>query len=225
MTNSASVSGPNVVSPYFPWFARTVGLAIIAAIFQVMFTFAATNRDFSYFNYWQYFTNQSNLISALVILYRWSPLYRGDELSRARYESWRAALVVFMSQTTFVYWALLHGLFKSPDALTALSNAFLHSGAFVYFLLEYAVEPPETLISLSSALWWLAYPVAYTALIQVMAQFRAWYPYPFMDPAKSGSVGAAVINQLVLALIIVAVALTQRWLHNKWWSRRHGEQV
>jgi hypothetical protein len=220
LTSSESTVRPIFQPSYFPWFARAIGLALLLSIFQVMFAFAEVTPNYSYVNYWQYFTTQSNLISALVILYRWSPLYRADPTNRARYESWRAALLVFMSQTTFVYWAVLHGIFKMPDTLTFVTVAFLHSGAFVYFLIEYAVEPPETLITLKSALWWLAYPVAYTTFIQVMAQFRSWYPYPFMDPAKSGSVAAAVVNQVVLALIITSVALSQRWLHNKWMMKR-----
>lgn len=217
----SQLSQPQITPPgAYVWFARCVGLALLVAIFQVMFAFAAVVPNYSFFNYWQYFTTQSNFLSAILILYRWSPLFRDDLKSRARYESWRAALVVFMSQTTFVYWAVLHGIFTMPNTLTFVSIAFLHSGAFIYFLIEYAVEPPQTLISLKAALWWLAYPLAYTAYIHLLAQIRPWYPYPFMDPAKTGSLTAAVINQLVLALIITTVVLAQRWLHNHWFTRR-----
>ena len=206
----------------YPWFARVMGLALIASVLQVMITFAMTKDDFSYFNYWQYFTNQSNVMSALLILYRWSPLYAATPTHIARYESWRAAFVVFMSQTTFVYWALLHGTFVIPDQMTYISSCFLHSGAFIYFLIDYLVAPPETEISLRNALYWFAYPFFYAVFIMVMAQFRSWYPYPFMDPARSGSVRAVVINELVLCAIVIAVVLAVRATHNAWWRRRQN---
>ena len=208
------------MKPIYTWFSLAVGISLVYSIIQVMYSFAAITPNYSYFNYWQYFTTQSNTICALLILCRWSPLFQLRPISTATYETLRGALVMFMSQTTFVYWAVLHGTYVIPDKLTFATVAYLHSGAFVYFLIDYAMQPPTTEISMRSAISWVSYPLIYGIYIFTMAQFRSWFPYPFMDPKKSGSVAMVVVNQLVLLSIMLGVALAVRWLHNRWYQRR-----
>ena len=204
----------------YTWFSLAVGILLVYSILQVMYSFAATYPNYSYFNYWQYFTTQSNTICAVFILYRWSPLFQLWPLSSATYESLRGALILFMSQTTFVYWTLLHGMFVIPDKLTFATVAYLHGGAFAHFLIDYAVQPPTTKISMKSSISWISYPLLYGIYTFTMAQFRSWFPYPFMDPKKVGSVAIVVVNQLVLISIIICVALAVRWLHNRWYQQR-----
>jgi hypothetical protein len=208
------------MKPIYTWFSLAVGVSLVYSIIQVMFSFAAIIPNYSYFNYWQYFTTQSNTICALFILYRWSPFFQLRPMSSATYESLRGALVLFMSQTTFVYWAVLHGIFVIPDKLTFATVAYLHSGAFVYFLIDYAIQPPTTRISMKSTMSWISYPLLYAIYTFTMAQFRSWFPYPFMDPKKAGSVTMVVVNQLVLLSIMLSVAMAVRWLHNRWYQQR-----
>jgi len=202
-----------------PWLATTVGVTLLMAIVQVMLTFGLMNPNFSYANFAQYFTIQSNILCSLFFLYRWSPALRRRPMHDRTYDYVRGGLVLFMSQTTFVYWAVLQNLFVIPDSLTYATIAYLHSGAFIFLLIDYAVQPPKTQVSVSQAISWLAYPLLYAAWIYAAAPFRGWYPYPFMDPVKSGSVSAVIINNAVLLVIMGAVAMGVRWLHNAWFRR------
>jgi hypothetical protein len=208
------------VAPAYVWLARLVGLALAFAIVQVMVSFAAVIPDYSYFNYWQYFTTQTNTVCACFIIYRWSPVYHRRSMSQATYEAVRAGLMLFMFFTTFVYWAVLHGMFKIPDPLTYFNVAYLHSAAFLYFILDYLAQPPRTRLSLKQLSLWLIYPAAYGVYIFTLAQFRPWYPYPFMNPKVTGSVGQVIINQIILYGLTIIVASIIRWVHNRWYERR-----
>ena len=160
-------------------------------------------------DFFSYFTIQSNLLTAGVLLvaaYAGSGSggpTRGSTRGSARVDAWRGAVTVWMVLVLVVFAVLLSGL---DGELTAVpwDNTVLHRIVPVLVVLDWLVAPPRRRVPRATSLLWLLYPLAWTL---VRGAWTGWYPYPFTDPANGGYAQVA----LTAAVITVGV-LVVTWL-------------
>lgn len=197
---------------------RVLRLVLSALVFvsvYVLLTHLLEARpEFSAFNFFCYFTNQSNLLVALFFLINAFLQGQGRPLSRSVYDRTRGALILYMSMTTSIYWLFLHHLIQFTSNAAAVANMFLHSGALAFLLIDWLYDRPQTRMCKRFFVIWLLYPLAYGIGIMLLGSMRDWYPYPFLNIDKLGAQKWAIWNG-IMALGIGGYAVLVILMNNR----------
>jgi hypothetical protein len=194
------------MSPLTQVRAFTGVLTLVAIGAQLKTTFDA--GVLNPINFFSYFTIQSNLIGAAVLLYL---AVRGGAPRSGRVDWWRGAAAVYLTVTFFVVIFLL----SRTDVGLQLPwvDVVLHKVVPVVVVADYLIDPPRARLAISDGLLWLVFPLAWLGYTMVRGPMAEWYPYPFLDPADGGygPVAAAVVAILIAGAILCAVVV---WLGN-----------
>ena len=187
--------------------ARLV-LALLAAS-TVAYDVATSAGDagFSAADHFSYFTIESNLAAAAVLL--------AGALRDPRSAAWgsvRGAVTLCLAITGIVYAVLLSDRADGSDP--AWISAVLHQVMPVALLLDWLADPPRRRVSYRAALVWLAIPAAYCAYSLIRGAIVGWYPYFFIDVTEPGGYGRVAVNALALALGFAVLAMVVTGLGN-----------
>ena len=133
--------------------------------------------------YFSFFTIQSNLFAALVLL---APLIR-----RGRFARWldsagvRAAMVLYLSVTGLIYFTLLRHTWN-PQGLTYVADRGLHYVVPCLAALEWWFFAAKQGLSRPHLMRWAIFPVVYFCVILIQGALSGFYPYPFLNAAQLG---------------------------------------
>jgi hypothetical protein len=163
-----------------------VSVLIVLAVYTILGHLWEIRPDFSAFNFFSFFTNQSNLLVAAFFAVDAGLRWSGRPFPRHIYDRTRGALILYMSMTSSIYWLFLHHLVHFSSSTAALANAFLHSGALIFLLIDWIWDRPHTRICKRFFIVWLLYPLFYGVVIMLLGSMRGWYPYPFLDIGRLG---------------------------------------
>jgi hypothetical protein len=181
------MSDADRVETVFRWSRLAqVGLALliltaIATQFRAGFT---QLPDFQPVNFLSFFTIQSNLVAAVVLLF-------------GRTDALRGAATLYLSITGIVYAVLLSGLERTLQTPIPWVNFVLHRLSPVALVIGWLVEPPRRRLRSRTALLWLVYPGLYLAYALLRGAQVGWYPYPFLDPRRSGAGSVAAVCAVI----------------------------
>jgi hypothetical protein len=189
---------------------RVIAAAIVLAAISSDIIDPAGASSAELGNTLSYFTVQSNLIGAVVLLWvaaRWRrpPSPALDWL--------RGAAVVYLVVTMLIYNVLL----ATGDPMT-WTNAVVHILFPAFLVIDWLVDPPSARISWRRGILWLAYPTLYIVYTFVRGALVGWYPYPFFDLGANSVVTVALYTVGLYALgviVIVAVRLSGNWLSGR----------
>ena len=131
-----------------------------------------------------YFTIQSNLIAAAVLL--WLAIRPPAAANVLRADIIRGVAVLYLSITCIVFALLLSGASAQMSAALLWTNTVLHQLSPILLFLDWLIVPPAAALTFRRALWWLVYPLAYLVYTLVRGAFIDWYPYPFLTPDVVG---------------------------------------
>jgi hypothetical protein len=154
-----------------------------------------------------YFTVQSNLIGAAVLLYAAS---RWRRPATATLDWLRGAGVVYLVVTMVIYNVLL----ATGDPMT-WTNAVVHVLFPIYLVIDWLVDPPGARIGWRRGILWLAYPTLYIVYAFARGALAGWYPYPFFDLNVNGAATVALYTVGLYAfglIVITGVTLSGNWL-------------
>jgi hypothetical protein len=163
-----------------------VSILILLAVSTILGHLWEVRPDFSAFNFFSFFTNQSNLLVSLFFCTDAALRWRGQPLPRSFYDRLRGALILYMTMTSSIYWLFLHHLVHFESTAAALANNFLHSGALIFLLIDWFWDRPQTRICKRFFVVWLLYPLFYEIVIMLLGSMSGWYPYPFLDIGRLG---------------------------------------
>lgn len=163
------------------------GVAILSAIIG-QFVFTAGRATINPFNFFGYFTIQSNIITMVAFL---ASAY--FILSRKRQPIWviylRAIATTIIVLVGLVYNTLLAGASLAGSFDLKWSSNILHVIIPIYALVDWVPyadrkKPPY------NKLWLVViYPIVWLVVILIRGATDGWVPYPFLDPATGyGSV-------------------------------------
>ncbi|HSX02147.1 MAG TPA: Pr6Pr family membrane protein [Candidatus Saccharimonadia bacterium] len=177
-------------------------LLAFSAIITEIATIAERGR-FVPINFFGYFTVESNLFAAAVLLLSALAVAQNSSATHRRLSLLRGAATVYMATTGIVFALLLSGL---NVELTAVpwDNIVLHYLMPLALVADWLIQRPAFEIQLRQAVPWLIFPVVYVVYSLIRGWFAGWYPYPFLDPATNGYAGVAVTS-LGIALLEVAL--------------------
>ncbi|WP_062137307.1 Pr6Pr family membrane protein [Demequina aestuarii] len=188
------------------WRALTP-VAILAAI-AANLTTEIRSGDFVFVDYFGYFTNQTNLIAATVLIAALRSTARARPLWL---ELARASAVVYLLIVVIVYWILLWPTID--DVANPWANAIIHAVSGVVLLVDWLLEGPRDPISLRWAWAPALYPLVWLSVVMVRGATDGWVPYPFLDPQDGYGPVVVVLVGIVAAGVIAGSALfhVTRW--------------
>ncbi|POH68633.1 hypothetical protein E3O57_01795 [Cryobacterium sp. TMN-39-2] len=158
----------------------------------------ASRATINPFNFFGFFTIQSNLLAAaalsatavLVLLGRTAPAW----LVLAR-----AATTAYMIVVGLVYNTLLVGLPGGVELPWA--NTVLHVVFPVYCLLDWALVADRGPLPWRRLWVVLVYPVLWCAVVLVRGATDGWVPYPFLNPVTG--YGSVLLYVLLIAVAVI----------------------
>ena len=153
-------------------------------------------------NFFSFFTIQSNLFAATMLLVSAWALYKRKAWDL---RLWRGAATLYMATTGIVFAVLLAGL---DVELTAVpwDNIVLHYIMPVVLVADWLLDPPRPRLALHLAILWLLFPIAYVTYSLIRGELVGWYPYPFLNPAMNNGYTGVALTAVGIALTVVALA-------------------
>jgi len=183
-------------------FAALVFAAILEQIRHLM-----QAGIFNPFNFFSFFTVESNIFGAVLFVASAIALWRGKTSSILSYL--RGAAALYMIVTGIVYVSLLAGV--EVQTSVPWVNVVLHYLFPVVALLDWLIDQPRPAVAPKRALFWIAFPAAYVGYSLVRGAVTHWYPYPFVNAAEFGYLHVAV-NCAVIAGGVGLLAPLLAWL-------------
>lgn len=179
-------------------------LALIAVVARLLE--ADGDPAFSAANFFSYFTIQSNLIAAAVLIAAGVGLLRGRPASE-RLDLWRGAATLYIATTGVVYSLLLAA---DEPSLFRWTNLVLHYAMPIALVVDWAAVRTGAPIAFRRAVVWIAYPAAFIAYTLVRGAVADWYPYPFVDVADRGY-PAVLVTTVVLGAAMIGLIWLMAW--------------
>ncbi|KQO62295.1 Pr6Pr family membrane protein [Curtobacterium sp. Leaf261] len=186
-----------------------VAIAIIIAI-AAQWARSVQSPLYNFFNFFGYFTIQSNIIAAVALLVA---VVVGIRRRQSRGSAdWtvllRGAATVYMGVTGVVYNTLLVGGTVDNSFNVQWSNDILHRIGPVYLILDWLLFSDRGRLTMSRIWIFLVYPIVWTIVILIRGATDGFVPYPFLDPSLGYGVvalycvGVAVFFALLSIVVI-----------------------
>jgi hypothetical protein len=183
----------------------------VLSIIAIVSTFASTaaRTAINPFNFFGYFTMQSNIFIAIVLL-----ILGFTGLARRRkskgLELAHAAATTYIVIVGVVYNTLLAGLPGGVDDPWA--NTVLHVIVPLYAAIDWLLFADRGKIQVARLGVILVYPIVWLVVILVRGATDGWVPYPFLSPANG------YVTVAVYCIAIAAAFAGVGWLV-LWYSR------
>ena len=173
-------------------------------------------------NFLSFFTIQSNLASAVVLVIAavWAWTRGKDAAQEPRGIAIALACVTtYMIVTGIVYNTLLRGV-ELPQGVTVWwSNEILHVVAPLLLLADLFFAPKRRGLGWSTVWIIVIYPIVWVVYTLVRAPLITapatgagyWYPYPFLDPNLQGGYFGVAIYVVAIAAAVVAGGFLVIW--------------
>ena len=208
-----------------------VALAIIAAVIGQLRTslgywdsLGNVNVATHVVHFFSFFTIESNILSAVVLLLGAFFLLTDAGPDPKWYNKLRAATATYMIVTGVVYNLLLRGVDLPQGSTLGWSNEILHVVACLWLLIDWVLAPGRSPIAASQLWKILVFPIAWVIYTLIRGPLVAdtvfrndfWYPYPFLNPNTSANGYLSVTFYVILiAVVISATAAGVLWVSRR----------
>ena len=208
-----------------------VAAAVVAAVVgQILVSLdfwrerGVTNIGSNVVNFFSFFTVESNIAAAVVLLVGAGLAIAGRTTDPAWFAVARASVATYMVVTGIVYNLLLRGIELPQGSTLGWSNEVLHVVVPVFLLLDWIFAPGR--IPLGAKRIWpiLVFPVVWVLYTLVRGPLVVdqvygndfWYPYPFLNPNTSANGYLSVAFYVVLiSAVIGLVAAGILWISRR----------
>ncbi|WP_432557722.1 Pr6Pr family membrane protein [Granulicoccus sp. GXG6511] len=196
-----------------------VGGLVAAALIANTFDAAAGRGEVDLLQLYSYFTIQSNVIFAVVLVI-------GALTVRSRLPRWwdglRGASTFYLLMTGLVYVFVV----APPEEILIWNIGWTgiieHRFAPVVALVGWVTVHMDRRSTWARPFLWLIYPLIYLGWLLLLGVITAWYPYSFVDPTLPGGwpVVLTTIGMVTLSFIIIGVLVHLLGVLRAWASRR-----
>jgi hypothetical protein len=173
-------------------------------------------------NFFSFFTIESNVATVAVLIV-------GAILTFAKkgdphwFTVFRVIVVTYMGVTGIVYNLLLRGVELPQGTTVVWSNEVLHVVACAYLVLDWFIAPGRTVLSWRTLRAIVIFPIVWAIYTLVRAPFtvgdnhgKAWYPYPFLNPALANEGYFSVAFYVILiAGVVCTVGAGAIWVSRR----------
>lgn len=182
------------------WWVRLYRLAFALLTFVAAFVQLRDSTNVA--NFFSFFTIQSNLIGAAVLLVAACLVPRETR-------TWsliRGAAAIYLVLTGVIYNTLLVDLAEELQTTIPWVDDVLHKIIPIVMLIDLLLVPLAHRIRWREATVWAIYPLAYFAYSLIRGPIVDWYPYPFLDPREDGGyLGVAGFSVVVLLAFLACI--------------------
>ena len=184
---------------------RLVAVILVVVAIVAQWLVSMRTPQYSPFNFFGYFTIQSNVFVAVafaVTLVSAARRKRSDLVVSLL----RGAATVYIATTGIVYNTLLTNVDVSTSV--SWSNDVLHKVMPVWVVLDWLLFSDRSRLRLRHVWWFLVYPAVWLVVVLVRGATDGWVPYPFLSPSQGYGVvalyclGIAVFIALMGILVI-----------------------
>lgn len=187
------------------------GLTAVAIVYQL-----AKNTG-SISNFFSYFTIQSNIIGAIVLLIGAMMVRPPMEPESTSWTLVRGGAAIYLMLTGVIYNTLLRDVDVQVSAQWV--NETLHTIMPIVMLVDLLLVPLANRLTLRQALGWTVYPLLYLMYSLLRGPIVDWYPYPFVDPRKDGGYPRVALFCIVILLGFLGVTWVlvrlSNWRHDR----------
>jgi hypothetical protein len=186
-------------------------MALVAVGVQLVTTIQDGN---SAVNFFSFFTIESNLLAAAVLLVVGFGALAGVR-ARRTFAFIRGAATLYMVITGIVFALLLAGLEQRLQVTVPWINIVLHYIMPVVMLVDWLLFPPKFRFSFVQTLGWLIFPLLYLVYTLIRGSLVNWYPYPFLDASQIGWMSVSVMSVAIAigaAILAWLLALRTRYV-------------
>ncbi|MFK0165067.1 Pr6Pr family membrane protein [Rhizobium sp. NPDC090279] len=210
------------VTRIYRYLLALLALSGIAVSYVAIIPGAHVSRLTMTANFFSYFTIQSNLLLALALL--WAETAPFSAVGRwANKPSTRSALLIYVGVAGIVYVLVLRDAWH-PRGWQLHGDQILHYCVPVLYALDWIFLSERGKLSWRDALWWLAFPAAYSAYTLVHGYVSRFYPYPFLNVGDIG-LEAVLLNMALLASAFLVLGGVLAFLDRvgaRQWALRRG---
>jgi hypothetical protein len=191
------------------WMRVLVAAAIIVAVVAT-FVETAMRVPINPFNFFGYFTIQSNLIIAVVYLVTAA---RPGNDSRGWLTLARACATTYLIVVGIVYALLLAPLGAAGGVPLPWANFILHILVPLYAVADWSFVGDRRPVPFRR-LWVAAvYPMLWCGVVLARGATDGWVPYPFLDPANGYA--SVVLYVVIIAAVVIAIGALVFWI-SRW---------
>lgn len=165
------------------------------------------------FNFFGYFTIQSNVLLAVVAVIAGVMGLRRPGTQPQWLVTFRALTTVCMIVVGLVYVTLLLPLGAAGGVPLPWANTVMHILGPILVIVDWLASKDRKPLPWRIALLLLAYPLTWTAVVLVRGATDGWVPYPFLNPAQGYGVVAVYVALIAIVFFTVSAAVV-------WWSRK-----
>lgn len=179
-------------------------IAVIAIVVAVVAQWLESSQTptYSFWNFFGYFTIQSNLIVAVALAVTLVAAARRKRADLA-VSVLRGAATVYIATTGIVYNTLLTG--ANVSASVPWSNDIVHKIIPVYAVLDWLLFSDHARLLLRHVWWFLLYPAVWTTVVLLRGATDGWVPYPFLDPAQGYGVVAIYVVGIAVSITLLGI--------------------
>lgn len=170
------------------------------------------NPGFRLSNLLSYFTVQSNVLGAVVLLVGAVKVWQPDS---ARFDLIRGAATLYLLGTGVVFELLLSDYEGIAEMMPPGTNLVMHQLMPLVMAVDWLFDPPRSRIRPVRAWPWLLYPLAYLVYSLIRGPIADWYPYPFLDPEVSGGYVGVAGWSVLITVFFLALTLLIIWVGNR----------
>lgn len=184
-------------------FAGLRAIAAVAIVVAIVgqYLHSASLGPVNPFNFFGYFTIQSNLVGAVAFGVSAIVIFAG----RAQ-PVWlvylRALATVLLAIVGIVYNTLLSGAGLEGSFNVQWSNDILHIWIPIYAVADWLLFGDKARLAFDKLWVMLIYPVVWLVVVLLRGASDGWVPYPFLDPA-TGYASVAVYCLIISAVTIL----------------------
>jgi hypothetical protein len=160
-------------------------------------------HGFDVVNFFSYFTNLSNIFASIVFL------IGAISLLRQREPTVTDDLVRGAAAAAMVVVGIVYGLLLRNEDLGTLQpwvNTVLHFIMPLAVVADWIYQPPKSRLTIQQVWFWLIYPLVYLVYTLDRGAVVGFYPYPFLNPAKAGGIGAVVLYCIAIFAVFLLVS-------------------
>lgn len=182
------------IPPLISWLRIGFGGLVLVAIGVQLIT--TIHNGNSIINFFSFFTIESNILAALVMLIVGFGALAGAKAYRT-FAFIRGAATLYMVITGIVFALLLAGLEQRLQVTVPWINVVLHYIMPIVMLVDWLLFPPKFAFTFRQTLLWLIFPLLYLVYSLVRGSLVGWYPYPFLDVSQVGWVSVVIMSIMI----------------------------
>jgi hypothetical protein len=180
-------------------------ITALAGTLAIVSTFADTSTRVAInpFNFFGFFTMQSNILTIFVLILAGYHSFLG-RLQSPGFQLARASVTTYIVIVGIVYNTLLAGL--EGGVSLAWANWVLHVALPIYMFIDWMLVGDRSAQPWKKIWVVLIYPAVWIAVVLVRGATDGWVPYPFLDP----QLGYGVVALYCLG-ILIAIGAVATW--------------